>query len=543
MNQYRDNCVNRQNKNRGTEDPIRLSFYDFDGTKVNDITRKEAECIARADSNILFYFQDGNGFQRELKIDCVKKLETIDLISDAPECSTGPMPCGSPKVQFIGGQGVNALANVIVSPNSSSIIGFDLVNPGKNFFNAPIAEIVDECSNGYGAKLKVIMKDSAEIKECEIQSITGVLKKNGKFDFSSSVNLCPVITGIFNPSDGSCSIVGTLKTKTKQFESLTKVSKDTPGIFVPNERPIKTIKEIDKIIITAPGNGYLTAPDGSMGGNGRVWKRKDEGYAVTCSGKYYVVPPGATVTNPDDTYVPPSKPNVNQPIITFTSSKYSVEENESFNLKWNITNAKTAFITPIVGSIGLKGNANVSIATTTIFNLTATGVGGTSNSSVRVDVVSKSKRPRPPEPPEPPEPPQPPEPPEPPLPPTPPEPPEPPQPPPAGTYKVLLCLDDIYLEDGGFGYKPGDLVKVVPENGSLVEAVIDSNGKIKEIKVLSKGCGYVDLPEIVIESETGYNAKLYPVLSATRILKEEELLNIPSDVSLVSVVDCVGVVK
>ena len=70
--------------------------------------------------------------------------------------------------------------------------------------------------------------------------------------------------------------------------------------------------------------------------------------------------------------------------------------------------------------------------------------------------------------------------------------------------------------------------------------ILNSRGEIQELKVLSKGCGYTDLPEIVIESQTGYNAKLYPVLSATRITDEQALFDIPPEVSLVSVVDCVG---
>ena len=42
--QYRDTCVDRQNKTRKSFkgnplDPIRISFYDKDGQKINDVTR------------------------------------------------------------------------------------------------------------------------------------------------------------------------------------------------------------------------------------------------------------------------------------------------------------------------------------------------------------------------------------------------------------------------------------------------------------------------------------------------------------------------
>jgi hypothetical protein len=48
--QYRDSCVDRQNKTRKVfkgkpNDPIRVSFYDKDGMRVNDVTRSEANCV------------------------------------------------------------------------------------------------------------------------------------------------------------------------------------------------------------------------------------------------------------------------------------------------------------------------------------------------------------------------------------------------------------------------------------------------------------------------------------------------------------------
>ena len=103
-----------------------------------------------------------------------------------------------------------------------------------------------------------------------------------------------------------------------------------------------------------------------------------------------------------------------------------------------------------------------------------------------------------------------------------------------------MCLDDVYVEDGGFGFVPGDTARVIPDNGSLVELEINERGEIVRVEVISKGCGYTDLPEIVIETQTGYNAKLYPVLSATPITDIQAELDIPDEVQIISVVDCVG---
>ena len=153
--EYRYACVQRQNKNRGKEDPIRVSFYDTDGIRINDVTRKEARCIASLNPQQLFYFEDGNGYQRELLIQQVNELNIIDALPDAPACPTNPKLCGPPRIQFFGGMGMGAMANAVISPNSSSVIGFDIVNPGFNYLTPPFANIVDECGSGSGSRVIV----------------------------------------------------------------------------------------------------------------------------------------------------------------------------------------------------------------------------------------------------------------------------------------------------------------------------------------------------------------------------------------------------
>lgn len=525
--QYRDSCVDKQNKKRKVfnerpNDPVRLSFYDKDGMRINDVTRSEANCIAKLDPKQLFYFQDGDGYQRELLIDEVNSLGLNDILpTNPPPCPTNPQLCGPPKVQFFGGMGMGAMANAIISPNSSSVIGFDILNPGFNYLKPPFAQLIDECGNGTGSKLLVRTK----------------------------------------PYDGQ---------------------KD-PG----RDSPTKGGLEVKDVVITAPGDGYLPAPDGSKGGNGRVtdpapdpndplpllpfatftaskylinspeevtlfWAtenvttvsitevgnnlattssqrvlvRGTTTYRLTASG------PGGTVSTtvtislvpilPPDLPVPdPARP----PSVNFVSSKYEVTDNEEFDLLWQVTNATSVEIDQAIGTVAKDGKITLSIGSTTNYILTAIGPGGI----VREKVIVKYKSPViPPVPPVPP------------TPPVPPVPPTPPGPVDRPTYKVLMCLDDIYVEDGGFGFVPGDTVRVVPNNGTVVELEINERGVIVAVRVISKGCGYTDLPEIVIESQTGYNAKLYPVLSATPITDEQALFDIPEGVQLVSVVDCVG---
>lgn len=542
--QYRDSCVDRKNKKRKVfkgkpNDPIRVSFYDKDGMRINDVTRNEANCIAKLDPNQLFYFQDGNGYQRELLIGEVNALDVPDALPSTPSCPTNPIECGPPKVQFFGGMGMGAMANAIVSPNTSSVIGFDIVNPGFNYLKPPFAQLIDECGNGSG---------------------------------------------------------GTLFVRTKPYDG-----RKDPG----KKSGTKGGLEVKDIVITAPGDGYLSAPNGSKGGNGRVvtpaptpvtpgtqprplpvvsftasknlinspeevtlfWSTQNvTNVSITELGNNLSLRGSQKVTiNNTKTYkltatgpggsktasvtislipaLPPEPPvpdSARPPSVTFVSSKYEVNDGEEFELTWQTSNANTVSIDQGIGNVSKNDRSILIIGQTTTYTLTATGAGGTTIQKITVTY----KSPVVPPPPEPPVPPITPITPVTPVPTGPPVTPvSPPLPDTGGTtYKVLLCLDDIYVEDGGFGYVPGDTARVVPDNGSIVELEISGSGQIIAVKVLSKGCGYTDLPEIVIESETGYNSRLYPVLSATRITNEQELFDVPPQVELVSVVDCVGVI-
>jgi len=368
--QLRDLGVDRQNKKRkefrgNSNDPIRLSFYDLDGVKVNDITRKEANSIANIKSDQIFYFQDGNGYLRELLISDVNKLTIVDTLpsapsggSGAPNCPTDPQPLGPPRVQIFGGSGLGAMANAVISPVSSSVIGFDIINSGFNYDTAPTASLVDEGGVGSGSKLLVQMDPYQQ-------------------------------------------------TSTERS----------------SREPKKTKLRIKNIVVLSPGNGYLSAPDGSLGGNGRIWKYPNEYYVKKADGRYYIVPDpeGNTINlQPGDILFPPKPPP--KPV----------------------------------------------------------------------------------------------------------------------TYPVVTQIDEIYILDPGFGYEPGDTLEVVPNNGAILEPVINQRGEIAKINVVNPGIGFIDLPKIIINSPRGYNAKLIPVLKIIPIADIPNLAVIPSGTQLISVVDCVG---
>jgi hypothetical protein len=66
-------------------------------------------------------------------------------------------------------------------------------------------------------------------------------------------------------------------------------------------------------------------------------------------------------------------------------------------------------------------------------------------------------------------------------------------------------------------------------------------GSIIDINIIDEGEGFTERPEIVINTESGYNAKLIPILCVSRIGDvPEELYKIPKGEKILKVVDCVG---
>ena len=108
------------------------------------------------------------------------------------------------------------------------------------------------------------------------------------------------------------------------------------------------------------------------------------------------------------------------------------------------------------------------------------------------------------------------------------------------SYPVVTEIEEIFVDDPGFGYGPGDTLEVIPDNGAVLEPVINDRGEIAQVKVIKPGIGFIDLPEIVINSPRGYNAKLIPVLKVIPIADIPDPTVIPPGTQLISVVDCVG---
>jgi len=111
---------------------------------------------------------------------------------------------------------------------------------------------------------------------------------------------------------------------------------------------------------------------------------------------------------------------------------------------------------------------------------------------------------------------------------------------PNNTYPVIVCLDEIVIENPGFLFDPcKDTVKIEPSNGAKAVIAESENGQIRRIEVTDCGSGFTELPEISINTETGFNAVLKPIMKFHR----PEEIDVPDGTSVIQVVDCVGKVN
>ena len=77
-----------------------------------------------------------------------------DIFKDS--CDVGPVYCGPPTVEFIGGGGSGATGNVIVSA-LTTVLGVDIITPGGGYIGPPRLKFTDSCNTGKGAAGRAVM--------------------------------------------------------------------------------------------------------------------------------------------------------------------------------------------------------------------------------------------------------------------------------------------------------------------------------------------------------------------------------------------------
>ena len=99
---------------------------------------------------------------------------------------------------------------------------------------------------------------------------------------------------------------------------------------------------------------------------------------------------------------------------------------------------------------------------------------------------------------------------------------------------VISILEGVVIQNPGFGYGDGDTLNIPGAEGNL----IIQNGAITGVVITNPGIGYTNLPEIKINTETGFNAIIKPVL---RFVNPNDAgFVVPFGTPVLQVIDCVG---
>ena len=106
--------------------------------------------------------------------------------------------------------------------------------------------------------------------------------------------------------------------------------------------------------------------------------------------------------------------------------------------------------------------------------------------------------------------------------------------PPNDGTDVVSTLGNVVVKDGGFGYGDGDTISIDGAEGDL----IIQNGRIAGVNITNPGIGFTTLPSIRINTGTGFNADLKPVLRFFN--PNDSGFAVPFGTPTLKVIDCVG---
>ena len=106
-----------------------------------------------------------------------------------------------------------------------------------------------------------------------------------------------------------------------------------------------------------------------------------------------------------------------------------------------------------------------------------------------------------------------------------------------GDSEVISILNGVVISNPGFGYDDGDQLLIDGDNGGSGDLVI-TNGAITGVRITNPGIGYTSLPDLSINTRTGYNAVLKPVLRFVN--PNDDGFVVPFGTPTLQVIDCVG---
>ena len=92
---------------------------------------------------------------------------------------------------------------------------------------------------------------------------------------------------------------------------------------------------------------------------------------------------------------PPPPPPATRPTVSLQANPTSVNKGDSTTLSWTSTDATQLTISPDVGAVTAQGSTKVTPSDSTTYTITASGPGGSADSSARVTVAAPPPPPPP----------------------------------------------------------------------------------------------------------------------------------------------------
>jgi hypothetical protein len=267
------------------------------------------------------------------------------------------------------------------------------------------------------------------------------------------------------------------------------------------------IKTIENIAILDSGTDYLSGSNGSEGGSGRVWKKREQSYKKGADGTYFSpVDPGTVIElNPGDFVKVPSP--VKTETITIPSNiEFPITQRISITAPNAPITIETLLKTPGIENLTTlnteqKENLLNRIPKLTplerqvLLNLPPTIPLESLNPSSDLFTLSPA------------------------------------------VYPVILELETVYVKDPGFNYTENDKIVIEPDRGAVLKPIV-RNGAVVGVNIEKTATGFDARPRIFVDSDTGFNAELIPVFKVIQVDQNDD--RIPPGAKIISVVDCVG---
>ena len=223
-----------------------------------------------------------------------KNADFSDALTDT--CNVGPVFCGPPTVEFIGGGGSGATGNVIVSA-LTTVLGVDIITPGGNYIGPPRLKFNDSCNKGKGATGRAVVENGQVVQVIIDNSgidylpspdgsqggdgrtwaesdETTIKRGDGTYDIPYKPGeVISVFTGdqVTEPGGNQVSIIESTTITTKSPQDV--VPRGTSPILNTGDYPV--VLEVEDINILDPGFGY-DENDEVVIGNGAELKIKTD---------------------------------------------------------------------------------------------------------------------------------------------------------------------------------------------------------------------------------------------------------------------------